>query len=69
MTHLAPASSRITFRNTAARVLAGDAYWSTIFNLSGGSKTWNLPAWYDNTVAYRRHPRQTANMLKQDGHV
>ena len=55
--------------HTASRVLVADAYWSTIYNLSGGSKTWNLPSWYDNTVAYRRHPRSTANVLKQDGHV
>ena len=59
-------------RNPAARVLAGDAYWSAIYNLGGDaidSGIWNDPTQYDNTMAWRRHPRYAANLLMQDGHV
>ena len=58
-------------RHTAQRVLAGDANWSTIYNLSGDallSHAWNYPTQYDNTVAWR-HAAYSANLLFQDGHV
>jgi len=64
-------------RDTSGRVLAGDAYASGIYNLSGfafSSGIWNQPTQFDNTVAWGRHvmplaraPR--ANLLFQDGHV
>lgn len=57
-------------RDTAGRVLAGDANWSWIYNLNGAGRnthTWNYPTWYGNTVAWRH--RDSANLLKQDGHV
>lgn len=63
-------------RNTAGRVLAGDAYASAIYNLSGNalsSGIWNDPTQFDNTVAWGRHSTRTqatsANLLFQDGHV
>jgi len=55
----------------AQRVLAGDAVWSTIYNLSGDAVTsgiWNKPTQFDNMVAWR-HPGFAANLLLQDGHV
>jgi prepilin-type processing-associated H-X9-DG protein len=58
-------------QDTARRVLAGDAYWSTIYNLSGdavGTNRWNDPAWYDNMLGWR-HRGIRANLLMQDGHV
>lgn len=56
-------------RNTAQRVLAGDAHWSHIYNLSGGTTLdWSYPSVYDNMAAYR-HAGQSANFLFQDGHV
>lgn len=58
-------------KNPGMRVLAGDANWSYIYNLSGEgyfSGTWNDPSWYDNLVAWR-HPEFTANLLMQDGHA
>ena len=64
-------------KDTSNRVLAGDAYESRIYNLSGDAVTtgvWNAPTRFDNTVAWGRHlPRSpnaaTANLLYQDGHV
>jgi prepilin-type processing-associated H-X9-DG protein len=64
-------------RHTAQRVLAGDAYASAIYNLSGHALTsgiWNQPTQFDNTVAWTRHATQSpdsasANLLFQDGHV
>jgi prepilin-type N-terminal cleavage/methylation domain-containing protein/prepilin-type processing-associated H-X9-DG protein len=61
----------------AGRVLAGDAYSSAIYNLSGQALTsgiWNDPTQFDNTIAWRRHLRAapgspSANLLFQDGHV
>jgi len=53
------------------RVMAGDASWSWIFNLSGDylmHGVWNAPTQWDNTVAWR-HADNSANFLKQDGHV
>ena len=62
---------------TAGRVLAGDAWTSAIYNLSGyalRSGIWNDRTQYDNTVAWGRHARSApdsagANLLFQDGHV
>ena len=57
--------------DTGRRVLAGDANWSYIYNLSGDatlSNIWNDPNWYDNTIAWR-HGTLSANLLLQDGHV
>ncbi len=64
-------------RHTASRVLAGDAYASGIYNLSGyadASGIWNSPTQFDNTIAWARHQTTTAgearaNLLFQDGHV
>ncbi len=63
-------------RNTSNRVLAGDAYASVIYNLSGfalSSAIWNERTQYDNTVAWARHRigsgAPTANLAFQDGHV
>lgn len=55
----------------ARRVLAADAYWSAIYNLSGNALSngdWASPTVYDNTVAYR-HPQRMTNLLMLDGHV
>lgn len=55
----------------AQRVLAGDATWSSIYNLSGEALRdgdWAEPTQFDNTVAYR-HPGRSANLLRLDGHV
>lgn len=62
---------------TSQRVLAGDAWASAIYNLSGRaihSGIWNDPTQYDNTVAWGRHGglggvQASANLLLQDGHV
>lgn len=59
-------------QSPAQRVLAADASWSYIYNLSGDyllHGTWNNPTQYDNTVAWLRHPHLSANILFQDGHV
>ena len=63
-------------RHTAGRILAGDAYASAIYNLSGhalSSRVWNDPTQFDNTVAWGRHSTlpdsAVANLLFQDGHV
>ena len=65
-------------RNMSGRVLAGDAYDSKIYNLSGNALLtgiWNLPTQFDNTVAWGRHAAaasETAtasNLLFQDCHV
>lgn len=58
-------------RHTAQRVLAADANWSSIYNLSGDAllgRPWSYPTQYDNTVAWR-HGTNAANILYQDGHV
>lgn len=54
------------------RILAADAVWSTIYNLSGDAiyyHSWNYPTLYDNTVAWRHSSERAANVLLQDGHV
>jgi prepilin-type N-terminal cleavage/methylation domain-containing protein/prepilin-type processing-associated H-X9-DG protein len=64
-------------RYPTGRVLAGDAYTSSIYNLSGDALftgIWNVPTQSDNTVAWGRHPtfspgQARANLLFQDGHV
>jgi hypothetical protein len=58
-------------RDTAQRLLAADANWSTIYNVSGDAldgHDWAYPTRYDNMIAYRHMPR-TANVLYQDQHV
>lgn len=58
-------------RFASSRVLAGDATWTCIYNLSGGyldTGVWNEPGWYDNVIAWR-HSETSANLLMQDGHV
>ena len=58
-------------RYPSRRVLASDAVWSGIYNLSGEAyrhRMWNFPTQTDNTVAYR-HSNFSANFLFQDGHV
>lgn len=58
-------------RSPGQRVLAGDAHWSTLYNLSGDAlegHDWSYPTQYDNMVAWR-HRGLSANMLFQDGHV
>lgn len=58
-------------RFTGNRLLAADAHWSAIYNLSGDALSthdWNYPTQYDNTVAYR-HLNFSANVLFQDGHI
>ncbi|MCK4342203.1 MAG: hypothetical protein KAY37_10835 [Phycisphaerae bacterium] len=58
-------------RNPAERVLAGDAYWSGLYNLSGDAlwyHDWSYPTQFDNTVAWR-HADFAANLLYQDSHV
>ncbi len=58
-------------RYAARRVLAGDASWSTIYNLSGNAfqgRDWSYPTVYDNMVEFR-HIGLAANLLFQDGHV
>ncbi len=64
-------------RDTANRVLAGDANGAVIYNLSGyalSSGVWNDLTQFDNTVAWQRHSTgspdaPSANLLFQDGHV
>ncbi len=58
-------------RDTSRRILASDAHWSAIYNLSGEAirtRIWNQPSQFDNTIAYR-HYGQSANLLIHDGHV
>ena len=58
-------------RYTSQRILAADADWSVVYNVSGDATTgldWSYPTQYDNTIAYR-HPGRTANALYQDLHV
>lgn len=58
-------------RHSAQRVLAGDASWSQIYNLSGDAletNDWSWPTQFDNMVAWR-HRNTSANLLYQDGHV
>jgi hypothetical protein len=58
-------------RDPGRRILAADGNWSYFYNLSGDgvfSGAWNVPAWYDNMVAYR-HTGFASNLLLQDGHV
>jgi prepilin-type N-terminal cleavage/methylation domain-containing protein len=53
------------------RVLAADATWSTVYNLSGDALQtgdWSKPTQYDNMVGYR-HIDRVARLLMQDGHV
>lgn len=73
---LRPRRFRDYERHTSGRILAGDAYSSAIYNLSGhalSSGVWNDPTQFDNTVAWVRHPKASdsasANLLFQDGHV
>lgn len=59
-------------RQPARRLLAADAVWSTVYNLSGDAlyyHSWNYPTRYDNTVAWRHSSERAANLLFQDGHV
>lgn len=64
-------------QHTAERVLAGDGYSPTIYNLSGAAlsdNVWNDPTQFDNTIAWGRHAPPDgaaggANLLFQDGHV
>jgi prepilin-type N-terminal cleavage/methylation domain-containing protein/prepilin-type processing-associated H-X9-DG protein len=56
---------------SAGRVLAADAGWSYVYNLSGDALSghdWSYPSQYDNTVDWR-HPDHGANAVMQDGHV
>lgn len=58
-------------RFPSQRVLAGDASWSSIYNLSGDylrGRDWSYPTQHDNTVEWR-HRGFKANLLFQDGHV
>lgn len=58
-------------RNTSSRLLAADANWSAIYNLSGDAivtNDWSAPTQFDNTMAWR-HEGPSANVLFQDGHV
>jgi prepilin-type N-terminal cleavage/methylation domain-containing protein/prepilin-type processing-associated H-X9-DG protein len=58
-------------RFAGQRVLAADANWSQIYNLSGDALTtndWAWPTQFDNMVAWR-HLNLSANLLYQDGHV
>ncbi len=51
------------------RILAGDATWSTIYNLSGYAEAvgiWNYRSTTDNMVAWR-HPGRVANLITRDG--
>lgn len=64
-------------QNTAGRVLAGDAYASNIYNMSGyaaTSRVWDDRTQFDNTIAWSRHATGDrralpANLLFQDSHV
>jgi prepilin-type N-terminal cleavage/methylation domain-containing protein len=63
-------------RGVSNRVLAGDAFWSWLHNLSGAAIVTNdfsTPNWYSNTAGYRHGLSMTfrpgANFLKQDLHV
>jgi prepilin-type N-terminal cleavage/methylation domain-containing protein len=63
--------------NTAGRVLAGDAFASAIYNMSGNAATtrvWDDQTQFDNTIAWTRHvinghEALPANLLFQDTHV
>lgn len=58
-------------RHTASRLLAADANWSAIYNLSGdalATQDWSNPTQFDNTISWR-HRDNAANILYQDGHV
>jgi prepilin-type N-terminal cleavage/methylation domain-containing protein/prepilin-type processing-associated H-X9-DG protein len=58
-------------RFPAQRLLAADANWSAIYNLSGDAlitNSWSYPTQYDNTVGWR-HQDYSANILFQDSHI
>lgn len=58
-------------RHSAQRVLAADASWSAVYNLSGAYLSghgWSFPTVHDNMVSWR-HRGATANLLFQDGHA
>lgn len=75
--HQRPRRLRDHELHPSRRVLAGDAWASAIYNLSGRAiltGIWNDPTQYDNTVAWGRHgglggAQASANLLFQDGHV
>lgn len=59
-------------RDTSKRLLAADAVWSTIYNLSGDvleGHAWNYPTVYDNTIGWRHGAHRAASILYQDGHL
>ncbi len=67
---------RREFRNhdqfPSQMVLAADASWTSIYNLSGDyllTGNWSYPTQWDNTIAWLRHPALRANFLMKDGHV
>jgi prepilin-type processing-associated H-X9-DG protein len=58
---------------SASRLLAGDAFYSEIYNLSAdalarGDTNMMFPSVFDNTTAYR-HAEHRASLLFADGHV
>ncbi len=58
-------------RYTSSRLLAADANWSAIYNMSGdalATQDWSNPTQFDNTISWR-HRENAANILYQDGHV
>jgi prepilin-type N-terminal cleavage/methylation domain-containing protein len=55
-------------RYPSQMVLAADASWAGIYNMSGDyllTGIWNLPTQFDNTISWR-HPVRRANLLMQD---
>jgi len=67
---------QILQRNISRRVLAGDAYWDWLHNMSQFGIKFNrfdISNWYSNTAAYRhgiqRTVRPAGNFLMQDLHV
>ena len=59
-------------RYPSQMVLAADASWTSIYNMSGDyllTGMWNSPTQFDNTISWSRHPRLKANLLMQDSHV
>jgi hypothetical protein len=59
-------------RYPSQTVLAGDASWTSIYNMSGDyllTGIWNYPTQFDNTISWARHPEFRANLLMQDSHV
>ncbi|HVP10186.1 MAG TPA: prepilin-type N-terminal cleavage/methylation domain-containing protein, partial [Phycisphaerae bacterium] len=73
---LTEATKLLFQRGVSNRVLAGDAFWTWLHNMSGAgivTNDFSTPNWYSSTAGYRHGLsityRPGANFLRQDLHV